>query len=198
MLFDTTCNDPCNKYSYVFENNFVRGVAYWNYDEDQAPGIFYGAIPATQHHNDFFRARHSSALGFNDRCPFDRLFLVEPPHELYSRADFDTMNFAVSAGSPAVGTGVLLPGYPRDFTGAPRANPPSRDALEYGSSFNIASYLAVLHLPPPFYFEMIFADNVLQPNPAVNPPIGQNPPLASGPVTSLYPLSYLHFTLRFY
>jgi hypothetical protein len=186
----TLVNETCDNIAYTFENNIVFAVSNPNYNDDITPTSFYGEVPTVQDYNDFYGLRYCPAVNSNDRCPSpDPLFLVEPPPQV-AETDFDTMNFGLSAGSPAVGTGLWLDDLTTDFTGAPRANPPSRGAFEYGSSFAAAEYLTVRLL---LICLMIYFDDVLQPNPAVNPPLGQNPPPPPGPVTSLYPSLHICF-----
>jgi hypothetical protein len=59
---------------------------------------------------------------------------------LSQESDLDYIDFSLSGGSPAIGSGVWN-GITTDFTGAPRNNPPARGALEPGSTFNIQEYI---------------------------------------------------------
>jgi hypothetical protein len=72
-----------------------------------------------------------------------------------------------SSQSPAIGTGAALPGLTTDFLGNPRANPPSKGALEFGSEFDLS-----------FYFT---------PNTAFNPPLVADPVLPA-PSNRPYPI----------
>ena len=136
--FDIGCGgSDCSASSMIFENNIVLGYSNPNYNSGQYPGLFYfesGIGPnqfTSRSHNIYLNVRNSGcpSTGFPDEFCVDPLFVNEPSTYL-DEATFDNFDFTPSAGSPAVGAGVYVPGLTTDYAGNNRPNPPSIGALE--------------------------------------------------------------------
>ena len=151
--------DFCNNATTVFQNNLTLGYVNNINGDGLVPAMFYletadSSVPsnhtsiympanngwALRDHNLFYNVRGAgstdsswcpSPLNTGDSCNTrDPLFVGEPASPMSSESSLDNFNFKPAAGSPAIGTGIAIPGITTDYTGATRPNPPSIGAVE--------------------------------------------------------------------
>jgi hypothetical protein len=150
--YDMECSDSwdsCPGTQSVFENNVNIGITDANYNLGQAPGLFYNqeTMPA----NGGWAIRdHNLYYGFrNGECPTlltgeicaDAKFVGEPALTISNETALDNFNFALSSNSPAIGSGVTLPGLLTDSLGLAMSSPPSMGAIQVQGSSSAPSLL---------------------------------------------------------
>lgn len=133
-----SCNPP-SSLSLVLENNIFLGFK--NPAFSANPGVppnlisFQGGTGGkyvTEDHNLSFGLKGTGCLsGAGDLCADPQL---GGGSAFLSEAQFDNYNFGLTAGSPAIGAGVSIPGLTTDYAGTAWGVPPSIGALESGSA----------------------------------------------------------------
>lgn len=150
--YDMMCTggwDNCSTTHSVFENNINIGITKANYDSNQAPGLFYNQeiMPpnsgwAVRDHNLYYGFRNGGCptLLVGEICA-DAKFIGEPPLKISSETSLDNFNFNLSSTSPAIGTGITIPGLLTDILG--QALPAHRDmgAIQVGGASSTPSFL---------------------------------------------------------
>ena len=143
--YDMMCTggwDSCATTKSIFENNVNIGITNTNYNLGQAPGLFYDeeVMPpnsgwAIRDHNLYYGFRNGGCptLLEGEICA-NAKFVDEPPLTISSELVLDNFNFNLSSASPAIGTGVAIPGLVSDILGMTRLLPPSMGAIEFGGT----------------------------------------------------------------
>ena len=136
-IFDISCMDSggCASSTLTIKDNIV--LAYSNsafdYGGNSGPGLFYYGSPIgniVRSNNVYYGIGHGfKCTGFpNEYC--QNPLLVNQPIFTGDEQALDNFDFHLTAGSPAKGAGISLPGVTLDFSGATRGNPPSIGAFE--------------------------------------------------------------------
>ena len=138
--FDYQCWDgDCPSAVFTFENNLVRG-----YDDPAnrdrggqagGPGLFYtvGSIGTMSRSNNSFYGIRGDCPAIGSEDCRDPLFASEPA-AFVDETTLDNLNFKLSSSSPAIGSGVPVPGLSKDYSGGLRPATPSRGAYEYAAA----------------------------------------------------------------
>ncbi len=147
VTFDIGCNyDSCASSDTRFEDNVSVGMWAPNYS-DQPAALFYanaGALPPNQgwairDHNLYWNFKHGcSSLLAGEICA-DPKFVNEPSLTVTSETSLDNFNFSLSSASPAIGTGITIPGLLTDSLGLTIPDPPSMGAIQYEASSSTPS-----------------------------------------------------------
>ena len=159
-LIDPACTDTtCVNAIVTFSNNIVRGYdnpATYNLGgRNGGPGLFCGyqcdntTVPLGHFNrsNNLYFGTHADnqanrLTGYalvetatNEIGGLDPLFVNEPLGigAGFKEAELDGYNFTLTAGSPAIGAGLVMASVSADFSGAAWLTPPSLGALEYNS-----------------------------------------------------------------
>jgi hypothetical protein len=98
---------------------------------------FSTTYPTETSYNIYFGLKFCPPLNSSDLCPTDPKLVGGNATSITAESYFDNFDFTLSADSPAVGSGHAISDLLTDFTGRVRSNPPSRGALEAGSTFAI-------------------------------------------------------------
>lgn len=143
--YDMMCTggwDNCSTTKSVFENNINIGITNTKYNLGVAPGLFYNQeiMPpnsgwAVRDHNLYYGFRNGGCppLLTGEICA-DAAFVGEPPLKISSETALDNFNFNLSSASPAIGTGLNIPGLVSDILGMTRLGSPSMGAIEFGGT----------------------------------------------------------------
>ncbi len=159
--FDIQCWDSnsCANSTLTMTNNIVRGYdnpsTYNLGGQGGGPGGFCGAgcngstVPLgtiIRSNNLYFGLRGCPANQLSDAVKGSATnesctdpALTNEPYSFANEATLDPLNFALTQGSPAVYTGIAVPGLTTDFDSQPRHTPTSIGALEYGSQATLVT-----------------------------------------------------------
>lgn len=124
--YDISCSGVCTKGVITFQNNLH--VGYRDPHDGQRPGVFYlSGLPrnpfAARDHNIYYNMR-TCPSGTAERC-LDPKIANSP--EWNGEASLDKIDFHLTKGSPALGTGILIPALEEDFDGIKRLPTNSSD-----------------------------------------------------------------------
>jgi hypothetical protein len=130
-VFDFGCGTANACAPYVMKNNIFLG--YKNPGQPdysgEIPGLYYreaGATTASTYNIEFgMRNGDCPSVGGSENICVDPLFVAEPwgTGTTFAESELDNFNFHPTSGSPAVGSGIAIPGLTTDYYGVTRANP---------------------------------------------------------------------------
>jgi hypothetical protein len=148
-IVDFECSTSnCSTTTFTFENNIMLGydnpATYKAGSQVGGPGAFFFSAPvnSVRSNNIYYGMGHGftcpsnytsagAGTGTSEKCTSP--LLINQPTGTggnFVETELDNFNFDITPGSPAVGTGLFLPGLTVDYTGAARGNPPSIGAYE--------------------------------------------------------------------
>jgi len=118
--YDIVCSGVCTKGVITFRNNLH--VGYRDPKSGERPGVFYlsglsGNPFAVRDHNIYYNMR-TCPSGATERCLDPKI--ADLP-EWNGEASLDSIDFHLTKGSPAHGTGVDIPSLEEDYDGAKRS-----------------------------------------------------------------------------
>jgi hypothetical protein len=136
--FDMGCEwgwETCSHAKSVYQNNILVGVSNAQYGAGELPGLFYQesmSMPpnggwAVRDHNLYFNSRYGcpAPLAAGEVCG-DPLFTTEPAGLSITTEDqLDDLALTLAVGSPAISTGVAIPGLGTNIAGTARSDPPN-------------------------------------------------------------------------
>ncbi len=143
--YDIGCSgwDTCLDTKSVFQNNINIGLKSPLSNGGASPGLFYHLAPLPPNGGWAIRD-HNLYYGFKNGPCFDGLlageicadakFVGGLPQTITSETMLDNFNFNLSSASPAIGSGITIPGLVTDIFGLTRLALPSMGAIEYGGS----------------------------------------------------------------
>jgi hypothetical protein len=145
--YDMMCSggwDSCPDTNSVFENNINMGINREGYNQGSGPGLFYTdfIMPpnngwAIRDHNLYYGFKNGPCFGglLTGEICADAKFVGEPSlSNVTDETVLDNFNFNLSSTSPAIGTGITIPGLLTDILGLTRLDLPSMGATEYGGT----------------------------------------------------------------
>jgi hypothetical protein len=119
--YDISCSGVCTKSVITFQNNLH--VGYRDPQGGERPGVFYlSGVPrnpfAVRDHNIYYNMR-TCPSGAAERCLDPKIAHLP---EWNGEASLDNIDFHLTSGSPALGTGALIPTSGENFDGVKRSS----------------------------------------------------------------------------
>ena len=122
-FFDVQCNPPCTNYTYLMRNNIIAG---YSQNNQEAPNTYYLDYdpsnehyyvgPTVQDHNIYWGMRSCPAKDSTEAC-VNPMLLGDVGPTISQESSADAANFGLKTGSPAIRTGVPVPGITTDLLG---------------------------------------------------------------------------------